>query len=68
MIWYKSSLSMSNGHCAEVAWLPDGDVAMRNSRHTAGPVLRFTPDEWRAFTGGVRMGEFDTSPLEIKDD
>jgi hypothetical protein len=22
-------------------------------------VLRFTPDEWRAFIGGVRMGEFD---------
>jgi hypothetical protein len=23
------------------------------------PVLRFTPDEWHAFIGGVRNGEFD---------
>jgi hypothetical protein len=24
-----------------------------------GPVLTFTPQEWRAFIGGVRDGEFD---------
>ena len=58
-IWVKSSLSFSNGNCVEVAELPGGSVGVRNSRDPAGPVLRFTPDEWDAFVGGARLGEFD---------
>ena len=58
--WIKSSLSFSNGNCVEVASLPDGGVGVRNSRDAAGAVLRFTPDEWDAFLGGVRKGEFDS--------
>ena len=58
--WVKSSLSFSNGNCVEVASLPDGGVGVRNSRDSEGPVLRFTPDEWHAFLGGVRNGEFDS--------
>jgi hypothetical protein len=54
----KSSLSFANGNCVEVAGLPDGGIGVRNSRDPYGPVLRFTPDEWRAFLGGVRNGEF----------
>ncbi len=57
--WIKSSLSYANGNCVEVASLPGGTVGIRNSRDCAGPVLRFTPEEWRAFLGGVRNGEFD---------
>jgi hypothetical protein len=57
--WVKSSLSFSNGNCVEVANLPDGRVGVRHSRDTMGPILRFTPDEWHAFVGGVRNGEFD---------
>lgn len=57
--WVKSSLSFSNGNCVEVASLGDGGVGVRNSRDVTGPVLRFTPDEWHAFLGGVRNGEFD---------
>lgn len=57
--WIRSSLSGARHNCAEVAALPDGNVAMRNSRHPAGPVLEFTPDEWRAFIGGAKLGEFD---------
>ena len=57
--WMKSSLSYANGNCVEVADLPDGEVGVRNSRDPNGRVLRFTPDEWRAFLGGVRNGEFD---------
>src|ERR1700722_5051536 len=55
--WVKSSLSFANGNCVEVADL-SGEIGVRNSRDSRGPVLRFTPDEWRAFIGGVRKGEF----------
>jgi Domain of unknown function (DUF397) len=57
--WVKSSLSMSNGNCVEVASLSGGGIGVRDSKDTEGPVLRFTPDEWHAFLGGVRNGEFD---------
>jgi Domain of unknown function (DUF397) len=57
--WVKSSLSFSNGNCVEVASLPGG-IGVRNSRDAGGPVLQFTPDEWHAFLGGVRNGEFDS--------
>lgn len=50
----------SDGHgCVEVAALPDGGVAVRDSKDQGGPVLRFTDHEWRAFVGGARDGEFD---------
>jgi hypothetical protein len=58
-VWVKSSLSYANGNCVEVSDLPGGSVGVRNSRDREGPVLRFTRDEWRAFIGGVRKGEFD---------
>ena len=57
--WVKSSLSMSNGNCVEVTSLSRGGIGVRDSKDTEGPVLRFTPDEWQAFLGGVRNGEFD---------
>jgi hypothetical protein len=57
-VWRKSARSGSNG-CVEVAGLPDGWVAVRDSKHPDGPVLRFTPVEWAAFLAGVRNGEFD---------
>lgn len=58
-IWVKSSLSYANHNCVEVAALPGGGVGVRNSRDRDGAVLRFTPDEWHAFIGGVHQGEFD---------
>ena len=57
--WVKSSLSFANGNCVEVADLSGGEIGVRNSRDIAGAVLRFTPDEWHAFIGGVQNGEFD---------
>jgi hypothetical protein len=57
--WVRSSLSFANGNCVEVADLSGGEIGVRNSRDSAGPVLRFTRDEWHAFIGGVRNGEFD---------
>lgn len=56
--WRKSSVSGQMGNCVEVAMLGTGAVAVRNSRHPAGPALVFTPAEWSAFLGGVEQREF----------
>jgi Domain of unknown function (DUF397) len=37
----------------------DGEVTLRDSKQPFGPVLRYTPAEWRAFLDGVKTGEFD---------
>ena len=60
--WTKSSLSHANGNCVEVADLPGCQVGMRDSKDLSGPVLRFPPEEWRAFLQGVRNGEFNFFP------
>lgn len=60
--WIKSSFSgPTGGNCVEVAFLADGEVAVRNSRHPDGPALIFTSAEWDAFVRGARGGEFDRS-------
>lgn len=46
----------------EIAYLPEGAVAMRNSADPDGPVLRYTAAEWEAFVLGARDGEFDLQP------
>jgi Domain of unknown function (DUF397) len=37
----------------------DGEVTLRDAKRPSGPVLRYTPAEWRAFLDGVKQGEFD---------
>ncbi len=58
--WRKSSYSGNNGGCVEVALLPDGRVAVRDTKdHGQGPVLTFLAHEWEAFVRGVVEGEFE---------
>jgi hypothetical protein len=35
------------------------EVLLRDSKDQDGPVLHFSPDEWTAFTAGVKDGQFD---------
>lgn len=60
-VWKKSTASDASGPwCVEVAGAESGDVLVRDTKdHGNGPVLRYTPDEWRAFVAGVKLGEFD---------
>jgi hypothetical protein len=57
--WRKSRHSGTEDACVETAFLPDGDVAVRDSKDRDGPVLCYTPSEWRAFIAGVKDGEFE---------
>lgn len=53
--WRKSSLSFSNGNCAEVATRRDGGgVLVRDTQDRGGTVLAFTPGAWRAFLAALR--------------
>lgn len=57
--WRKSRLSNPSGNCVEIARLPGGDVAVRNSRDPEGPALIYTAGEMAAFLRGSKEGEFD---------
>jgi hypothetical protein len=63
--WRKASSGETDEASVEIAFVrgskegSDQVIAMRDSRRPDGPVLIFTPDEWRAFTAGVHDGEFD---------
>jgi hypothetical protein len=59
VLWVKGSLSYASGDCVLVARLPGGQIGVRHSNDTAGPVLSFTRSEWAAFVAGVCGGEFD---------
>lgn len=61
LTWRKASRSSAEGgNCVEVADLPNGGRAVRDSKLGNGsPILEFTPGEWAAFADGMRGGEFD---------
>jgi Domain of unknown function (DUF397) len=57
--WQKSRYSNSQGSCVELAALPGGDIAVRNSRDPNGPTLIYTRAEIQALFQDVKDGEFD---------
>jgi hypothetical protein len=62
-VWRTSSYSGGNngggGQCVEVAGLPDGRIAVRDSKRPDGAVLCFTRAEVAAWINGVKNDEFD---------
>ena len=57
--WRKSQASNPSGSCVEIAELPGGTVAVRNSRDKSGPALVYPRAELAAFLLGIKNGEFD---------
>lgn len=52
----------SSGNCVEVK-SAGGAIAVRDGKDPEGPVLVYPADEWDAFIGGVKAGEFDRHVL-----
>jgi hypothetical protein len=48
--------SHSGANCVEVDSGAE-EILVRDSKDPDGPVLRFTREEWDAFTAGIRAGE-----------
>ncbi|MET8677928.1 DUF397 domain-containing protein [Streptomyces sp. NPDC004647] len=63
-VWKKSTYSNPSGNCLELARLPGGDIALRNSRDPGGPALICTRDEIAMFLFGAKDGEFDGMIVE----
>jgi Domain of unknown function (DUF397) len=57
--WRKSTASNPSGNCLELAELAGQQVALRNSRFPAGPVLIGTRAAVAAFVLAARRGEYD---------
>jgi hypothetical protein len=58
-VWRKSHKSNPSGNCVEMARLPSGVIAVRNSRDPDGPALIYTRAEIDAFIRGIKDGDFD---------
>ena len=56
--WLKAKSSSHNGQCMEIASTTD-KIALRDSKDPNGPILVYTPAEFKAFLDGARNGEFD---------
>jgi hypothetical protein len=56
--WFKSSASSATG-CGEIAHLPDGGVAVRDSKDRSKAAHRYDRHEWECFLIGAKNGEFD---------
>lgn len=59
--WRKSSHSGKQGNCVELARLPGGSTAFRNSRDPDGPALIHPASDLAGFLIAVKDGEFDGS-------
>lgn len=52
---------MANGSCVEVAHLPGGQVAVRDSKDKTGPVLRFSHDQWQGLLDAIKENRLPAS-------
>lgn len=67
LTWVKSSSSHTGG-CVELAALPGGAIALRDSKNPKTPALHFTGREMTAFIEAASRGEFDYLIMGDDDD
>ncbi|BEL12938.1 hypothetical protein Q0Z83_111290 [Actinoplanes sichuanensis] len=58
-VWFKSGRSAPDANCVEVRYLAGGGVEVRNSKRPEGGSLIFTDEEFDAWVGGAKDGDFD---------
>ena len=58
-LWRKSSYSNGQANCVEAALTGEDSrqVAVRDSKVPAGPVLTFQPSVWQRFAASVKAGQ-----------
>ena len=59
LLQYRTSSRCTKGTCVEVAPLPGGGAAVRDTKDADREPLVFDADEWADFVAGVKIGEFD---------
>ncbi|WP_058046731.1 DUF397 domain-containing protein [Streptomyces roseifaciens] len=57
--WRKSSYSLANGDCVEVASPLPQSIAVRDSKDPQGPILGFEPAAWSSFVTTVSRRAYD---------
>lgn len=57
--WIKAKLSDTGSSCIEQRRSGDAIEVRDTKDHGAGPVLRFSLDEYAAWLDGAKSGEFD---------
>jgi hypothetical protein len=61
--WVKSSYSTAtSGNCVEIAALPDGGRAVRDSKNPDGAVLLLAAGQWRRLVKSVLRRKNDKAP------
>ncbi len=61
--WVKSSYSTAtSGNCVEIAALPDGGRAVRDSKNPDGLVLLLTAGQWRRLVKSVLQQKMTKAP------
>ncbi|MFI0775254.1 DUF397 domain-containing protein [Streptomyces sp. NPDC021212] len=63
MVYRKSSFSTADRECVEVATNMPGTVAIRDSKHPGGPILRLTPAAWADFRDALVGGRIGAAQL-----
>jgi Domain of unknown function (DUF397) len=56
---FRKSGGSDTGGCVEVAALPGGGVAVRDTKNREGGTQVYTDHEWRCFLAGAKRSEFD---------
>jgi Domain of unknown function (DUF397) len=57
--WRTSSFSGNNGTCVQIATLPNGRIAVRNSNHPEDGIILSTHTEINAWITRIKTGELD---------